>query len=109
MATVTCPRCKGEHDAPFLRCACGYDSVALANWRFDLHTHLRNRKIALGSMPIGIVLLLVTFGTPAMAFGIAAVLAGPVLAYMAHSYVREARRHLGEPAATRRLPTARVL
>lgn len=109
VATFTCPRCNGEHDAPFLRCTCGYDSVAVAQARFELATHLRNRKIALGSIPAGVVMMIVTFGAPSMVFGIAALLAGPVIAYVANTYVREARKLLGGTTTAKRLPTARVL
>ncbi len=106
---MTCPQCQGEHEAPLLRCTCGYDAVASAQWSFVLRTHLRNRKIALGSFPAGVVVLLATLGSPAMMLGVVAILAGPALAWVAHSYVREARKHLRGASTSKRLPTARIV
>lgn len=84
------------------------DSNYVAQWRYSLATHLRNRRLALGSIPVGFALMIATLGSPAMAFGIAAFLAGPVIAYVANMYVRDARIALGHASAPRRLPTARL-
>jgi hypothetical protein len=83
--------------------------LEIMQWRYSLATHLRNRRIALGSIPAGLVLLVVTFGSPAMIIGIVAALAGPVLAYVANTYVRDARIALGQATAPKRLPTARIV
>ncbi len=109
MATIVCPRCEGEHDAPFLRCTCGYDAVATAHWSIALATHLRNRKIAIGSIPVGIAVLFATLGSAMTSIGIFAALIGPVIAALSHSYVNEARRHLTAAKAPSALPQARIL
>jgi hypothetical protein len=106
---TTCPRCETEHAARFLRCACGYDAVATAQWALMLVTQRRNRKLALGSIPIGVALFVATFGTPMMSMGIFAVAIGPVIAWMANSYVREAKKQLREVKAPRPLPQARLV
>ncbi len=82
--------------------------LEIMQWRHSLATHLRNRRIAIGSIPAGLVVLAVTFGSPAMVVGIVAALAGPVLAYVANAYVRDARIALGSTSAPKRLPTARL-
>lgn len=109
MPAITCPQCEGEHDAPFLRCTCGYDAVATARWTIALATHLRNRKLALGSIPAGIMVFVATLGTSMMPFGVVAALLGPAIAYTAHTYVRSARRHLSGAARPTPLPEARLV
>jgi hypothetical protein len=74
-----------------------------------LATHRRHRKLGLGSIPIGIAAFVASFGTPMMSLGIFAALVGPVIAWIAHSYVLEARKQLREVKQPVALPQARLV